>query len=119
MKNFFGQHTLPYAFLSLGISIALGWVDRTWGVGYFLGLVAMLVNVLVIQRHVDGVLFEQKSLGFGNILFYVSANFILALPMLISGLYPDKSNLITVAAGELSLKYLFYIHEMWIKKRSV
>lgn len=116
MKLFFGKHTRHLLGISLVISILLGWVQRSWGVGYFFGLVTMIVNVLLIQRHVDQLMFVQKNHKFGNFLFYTLANLMLGVPMLISGLYPDKSNILAVAAGELSLKYAFYLYELFIKK---
>lgn len=116
MVIFFEEKTKIVLLIELGITIILMIMKYTWGVGFFFGIVTMITNLVLVQRHVDGLLFNQKSYAFSNFVFYFLVNAMLGLPMLISGLYPDKSNILAVALGELSLKYAFYIKEIFFRK---
>ena len=116
MMNFFEEKTKNILIMGVIVSILLGAIKSTWGVGFFFGLVTMITNVVLIQRHVDGLLFAQKAHAFSNFLFYFFANALLGFPMLISGFYPNKSNIIAVALGELSIKYVFYVIEIFFRK---
>lgn len=116
MMIFFEEKTKLVLLIELVLSVVLALINRAWGVGFFFGIVTMIVNLVLIQRHIDGLLFSQKAHAFSNVMFYFLVNAMLGLPMLVSGLYPDKSSIVAVALGELSLKYLFYVKEIFFRK---
>ena len=117
MKEFFGQKSPIILILSGVIVLILSLIRLSWGVGFLLGVSVMLVNLLLIQIHVDQLMFTRKTKFLGNFFYYTLANMMLGVPMLISVLYPAKSNLLAAAFGLLFLKYAFYIYEIFFKKK--
>lgn len=119
MKVYFGDQTLKFIFLGFIIALSLSVMNFTWGTGYLLGISTMLVNIMMIERHVDNLLFNQRNSTFGNIIFFTLANALLTLPLLLSVLYPDKVNIFAATAGLLFYKYIFYIKEIFFKKEII
>jgi hypothetical protein len=118
MSAFFYDKTLKVILIEFFIALMLALIQFSWGVGFLFGASTMLLNLILVEKHINQLLFNQKNSAFGNIAFYTFANSILGLPMLISVLYPNKSNLFAVAAGLLFYKYAFYVYEIFFKKEN-
>ncbi len=116
MKELLKSSTKAYLIAMGLIAICLSVINKSYGLGYLLGILTSLFNLQLLINQIDQMLFEKKFNAWIGIPLYMLKSILFVVPMVLAIIWPDWLNLFAVVAGLLSPKFIFYINELFIKK---
>lgn len=100
------------------ITIILTILNKSYGLGYALGIVTSVLNLKLLVYQIDQMMFFKKFNAWIGIPLYMLKSFMFVIPMVAAILWPHWINLFAAVAGLLSPKFMFYINELFLKKET-
>lgn len=96
--------------IAIGIlSIITAVFDRTISIGLIFGYLCIVIYYLLLTKGIDAIIHNNGKRTLGNLLLYLVRMVVLTLPLLVSALHPNVSNIFGAFFGLMSLKVYFLI----------
>jgi len=90
------------------ITLFLLFINKAFGIGFLLGVIISLVNMVLIEIYSHQILSQKEYRSFPGFLFYLFRSFLLVIPFILTLVWPDFVNVFAAVMGILYFKIILF-----------
>ena len=117
MKILFGNDSTRIKILGVLIGVGLLLINRTYSLGFLVGLAISEVYLQVLNMFVARALSQQRYNWRNGTLIFVARNLLLLVPFILALKFPEYINVFTAILGLLYFKVCIYIKYLFFREK--
>ena len=117
MKILFGQDSTKIKLLGVLIGLGLFLVNRTYSIGFLLGLGISELYLLILNFYLARTLSAGRYRRFNGSLLFIGRNLLLWVPFILAVKYPTIVNIIAAVLGLLFFKVIIYTKYIFFRDK--
>jgi len=117
MKTLFAQNSMKIRSLGAFIGIGLIFIGKDLSLGFLVGMAISEIYLSILNTFLSQAL-AQRYYGNGtNTLIFVSRNFLLMIPFVLTLMFPTYFNIYAAVVGLLYFKICIYIKYLFFRDK--
>jgi len=109
MKTLFAQDSMKIRILGVLIGCGLLLINRTYGLGFLVGLIISEIYLWVLNAFLANSLSRQVYNWKSGMLIFMARNFLLFIPFILVLVFPTYVNVFAAVTGLIYFKVCIYI----------